>query len=259
MKTRRTEEEMVAYALEIEPKLLPFAPELLADFDELGSDADAIVQAISGLNLPGDATVIDLGCGKGAVGIEIARQLGFRVTGIELFEPFIAICQNAAQEAGVDHRCQFKHGNIVALAGTLPLADIAVFAALGDVLGPLDETMRIIRQYVKPGGYVVISDCFVADGGRSDFAGFEAYAGRDQMLSRLTSWGDEIVVELMPPGEDGNAEAAAILERAQAIAQRHPHFGDQLMAYARAQADEYDFLAENMVEAIWVFRKPSGL
>jgi hypothetical protein len=37
---KRNDEEMIAYALEREPRELPFAPALLADLDELGSDAE---------------------------------------------------------------------------------------------------------------------------------------------------------------------------------------------------------------------------
>ena len=60
----RSEDEMVAYALEIHPSLLPYLPELLADLEELGSDAQAIAGILVDLNLAESTTVVDLGCGK---------------------------------------------------------------------------------------------------------------------------------------------------------------------------------------------------
>jgi cyclopropane fatty-acyl-phospholipid synthase-like methyltransferase len=85
----RSEDEMVAYALETYPELLPYVPELLADLGELGSDAQAITSVLDDLNLTESASVVDLGCGKGAVAVEVAEGLSLKVLGIDLFEPFI--------------------------------------------------------------------------------------------------------------------------------------------------------------------------
>ena len=49
-----------------------------------------------------------------------------------MFEPFIDSCLDLASEAGVSEWCEFRHGNILKLAGQLEPADVAVFAAFGD-------------------------------------------------------------------------------------------------------------------------------
>ncbi|MCC6539765.1 MAG: hypothetical protein IT162_19610 [Bryobacterales bacterium] len=88
--------------------------------------------------------------------------------GVDLFEPFIAHCRKAA--------------------------------ALGDVLGPLDETMRVIRPFTRPGGWIIVSDPYVREGASSHFAGFESYASRKETVRRLTAWGDRLVREVAAPG-----------------------------------------------------------
>ena len=93
----RSEDEMVAYALETHTALLPYLPELLADLQELGSDAEAITRVLGDLNLTKSTTVVDLGCGKGAVAVEVAEGLNLRVLGIDLFEPFIESCKEQAE------------------------------------------------------------------------------------------------------------------------------------------------------------------
>lgn len=254
----RTEAEMVAYALEVQPALLPFVPELLADLDELGSDSELIVRVLSDLRLPPSAKVIDLGCGKGTVSIEIAEKLKLRVLGIDLFEPFIAHCQRAAAEAGVSDLCEFRHGNIARLAGGLEPADAVVFAALGDVLGPLDETMRVIRQFVKPGGLLVVSDPYVRDGGSTSFDGFDGYGSRLETIARLTAWGDVLVrevVEAVDEGEDEDDESLLIMRRAKEIAQRHPELKSDLLQFAKSQGEQNDYADENLVDAIWVIQR----
>ena len=55
----RSEDEMVAYALETHTALLPYLPELLADLQELGSDAEAITRVLGDLNLTKSTTVVD--------------------------------------------------------------------------------------------------------------------------------------------------------------------------------------------------------
>jgi SAM-dependent methyltransferase len=252
----RSDEEMVAYALEIEPGLLRFVPELLADFDELGSDAAAIVQAIGLLDLPSSATVVDLGCGKGAVAAEIAQRLGLRVIGIDLFAPFIPECEARATKAGVNRLCTFARGNIATLAGTFEPADVVIYAALGDVLGPIPETMRIIRQYAKSGRHIIVSDGYLLDGKSNDFVGFENVKSREEMLALWTVHGDILISErIFAPENDGAKEAENIWHRATDLAERHPELSDALLGYARSQANEYAFLAENMVSALWTFRK----
>lgn len=264
-----SDQEMVAYALEADVRLLPYLPDLLADLDELGSDAELITAAIGQLDLPAAPQVVDLGCGKGAVAVEIADTLGFAVTGIELFTPFLASCEALAVCRGVSRHCRFVPGNVRDLYQTLEPHDVAVFAALGDVLGPLDETIAIVRQYVKPGGYMVVSDPFVRPGGRVDFDGFEHYAERELTEQRLLACGDELValhvepfddllVEFAAEDDDESDEGELIGQRAREIVQRlGAEHADSaaVLAFAAAQVAENLFIEENLQDAIWVLRR----
>jgi SAM-dependent methyltransferase len=253
----RSEDDMVAYALETHIALLPYIPELLADLEELGSDAEAITSVLDDLNLTKSTTVADLGCGKGAVAVEIAEDLNLKVLGIDLFEPFIESCKELAESRGVSELCHFIHGDIIKLAGKIELCDVAIFAALGDVLGPLDQTVSVIRQYAKPGGYMVISDGFIKDGGSSDFPGFEQYAERADMIARLTACGDTLVSEIIEAGDcdRGENEGDMIAARAKAIAARQPEIAAEVLNYAETQAAEYKLIDENFIGAIWVLKR----
>ena len=255
----RTEDEMVAYALETHTALLPYLPELLADLEELGGDAEAIAGVLDDLNLTKSTTVVDLGCGKGAVAIEVAEDLKLNVFGIDLFKPFIESCKELAERRGVSELCHFIHGDILKLAGKIEPCDVAIIAALGDVLGPLDQTVSVIRRYAKPGGYMVISDGFIKDGGSSDFPGFEQYAEHADMIVRLTACGDTLVSEIIEADDcdrDKCDESEMIASRAKAIAARQPEIAAEVLNYAETQAAEYEFIDENFVGAIWVLKRP---
>ncbi len=255
----RTEEQMVAYALETEVELLPFIPELLADLEELGSDSEVVAEVIEELDLPNDARVVDLGCGKGATALEIADELGLEVVGVELFEPFVDACNELARKRDLGNKCTFVHGDIVKLAGQLPPADVAIFAALGDVIGRLDTTINIIREYVRPGGFLVISDSFIASGGSTDFPGFEQYAEHDETIRRLTSCGDRLIREVLEEEFDDDEsdldEDALIAARAETIALRHPEIASAVREFAASQAAENAYIASNLCGAIWVLER----
>ncbi len=254
----RSEDEMVAYALEAHTALLPYLPELLADLQELGSDAAAITRVLGDLNLTKSATVVDLGCGKGAVAVEMAENLNLNVLGIDLFEPFIESCKQQAESRDVSELCHFIRADILKLAGKIELFDVAIYAALGDVLGQLDQAISVIRQYTRPGGYMVISDGYIRDGGSSDFPGFEQYAKRSDMIARLLACGDTLVSEIIETNDskgDGCAEGELIAARARAIAVRQPDIAAEVLKYAEAQVAEYEFMDESFVGAIWVLER----
>lgn len=252
---------MVAYALEMDPALLPYASELLADLDVLGSDVGVIVAAVAGLEL-GPATVVDLGSGKGAVAIALARELGLSVHGIELFEPFVDIARQVAEVAGMANRCRFSHGDIATMAGTMPPVDVAVFAALGDVLGPLDVTVGIIREYVRPGGFIVINDSCRRDGSTESFRGFDNTGTPSETRPWLTAHGDELIAEIIESdvevevdSDDGIDEGALLAARAHDLARRHPELESQLRAFVNDQLAEYEYLDRHTVGAVWVLRR----
>lgn len=246
---------MVAYALEAPVSLLPYMPDLLADLEELGSDTKAIVSVLRGLGPTKETSVVDLGCGKGAVAVGIAEELNLRVVGIDLFQPFIEYCEELAASRGVSGLCHFIQGNILKQATKLGPFDMAIFASLGDVLGPLDQTVAVVRQYVKPGGYIVISDGFIKDGKSADFPGFEQYSDHDSIIARLTACGDTLAQEVIQPDACDPRDGELITARAQAIAQRSPKISSDVLLYAQMQVAEYDFLARNFESAIWVLKR----
>jgi 2-polyprenyl-3-methyl-5-hydroxy-6-metoxy-1,4-benzoquinol methylase len=254
----RSEEEMISYALEIEPSLLHCIPELLADLVELGSDADLIVKILQDLQLPISSRVIDLGCGKGAVSVEIADELGFQVLGIELFEPFIESCKELAAQAGISHLCEFRHGDILKLVNQVEPSDVVIFAALGDTLGPLNETIKTIRQFAKPSGFILVSDAFVKDGGSTSFPGFEQYTSREEAIRRLTAHGDTLVTEILEAPSasvEDDDESDLIYRRAKKLAKDHPELEQQLLDFAENQKNENVYIAQNLVGTVWVVQK----
>lgn len=254
----RNEQEMVAYALEIDPALLSFVPELLADLDELGSDTELIVEALRELRLPKTARVLDLGCGKGATAIEIAETLELEVIGVDLFAPFVELCRERARQSGVANRCSFRCADILKLAGEIEPVDVAIFAALGDVLGPLDETIGVIRQLVKPGGYMIICDDYLEEEAPTSLPSYDEYVSHEETLRRLQSHGDAVEREIIEPDTEEDDEGALIRCRAAVLAEKHPELAEAFRRFADDQDRAYEYIAEHLVAAIWVLRRAAN-
>ena len=94
----------VARNLDTTPELLPYLDELLQDLDELGCNLELIVETLRERGLPAGARVLDLACGKGAVGLGLAEKLGFTCEGVDLYAPFIERARAEARERGLAER-----------------------------------------------------------------------------------------------------------------------------------------------------------
>jgi len=145
-------EEQVAEALETTPELLPFLPELLADLDELGTEVRDIVELLRPRGLPAGARVLDLGCGKGTVALALARELGFRVLGVDGFVPFVEEASRHAAERGLAGACEFRQGDLREAVREVGGMDVVMLLAVGRVLGDAAETVEALRRCVRPGG-----------------------------------------------------------------------------------------------------------
>jgi SAM-dependent methyltransferase len=112
------------------------------------------------VELPADASVLDLGCGTGVVARAIAASPGFagRVTGIDQSRDFIDVAQRLADEEGVADRVELAVGDVHAL--DLPDASFDAVVAhtlishVRDPLAVLAEAARVLR----PGGAVAVFD-----------------------------------------------------------------------------------------------------
>ena len=114
-------QQSVADSLEVDKKLLPYMPYLLQDLWALGSAVDEILDLFSTLPLsPGAAKVLDLGCGKGAVSIQIASKFGFDVVGVDAMPEFLKDAHRKSSEYTIPKHEEGILSGIVILFRTVP-------------------------------------------------------------------------------------------------------------------------------------------
>jgi SAM-dependent methyltransferase len=184
------------------PEMLPYIPELLAGMWSLGIPPENIVELLKDRDLePGTTRVLDLGCGKGANSITLARQFGFQAHGIDIFEPFIEEARQRAQEMGVKGICQFERGDIKQATAHLSDYDMVLLIWVGGALGDAAQSIGRIREVIRSGGLMVIGEGYLREGVRAGHPLLERFDRHEVLLKKLTMHGDHLLRELMIPAD----------------------------------------------------------
>lgn len=249
----------IAEAMECTPELLPFLPELLADWWELGGQSHVVLDLLRQLGLPPGARVLDLGCGKGAVLLALAEELDFHGVGVDAFAPFIEEAQRAARARGLVAKCKFCCADLCEVASEYKDFDIAMMLALGAAIGTQDDIVGLLRCCVRPGGYLVIDDSFLAPGVTGPLPGYESYSNREETLRRLTTHGDWLVQEYLFPQEQQareiQAETEKIRRRAEKLMCNHPEAAELIRSYVARQEREGELARSQVVDATWLLQR----
>lgn len=227
--------------MEVDVRLLPLLPELLADLQGLGSRPAAIADALRAAGAPEGATVLDLGCGKGAVSVALAERLGARVLGVDGFPPFLEAARALASERGVADLCDFREGDILEVLRGGASHDVVLLVSVGPLLGDHRRTLEGLRRQVRSGGLVLIADGFLAEGVDA-LPGYEGCSSQTDTLAQLSAFGDVLVHETVTPPAETRATndrcTALIRGRAQRLGRLHPDFAGLLGAYVSRQEHE---------------------
>jgi SAM-dependent methyltransferase len=116
--------------------------------DGLSDTAEAIADAVTGEGFTG-STVLELGCGLGALTFELIRRGASNAVGVDLSPRMIQLANSLANEEGLSRSVTFQLGDGATLG--LPRSDIvildAVICCYPDVTSLIDNSSSAAGRY----------------------------------------------------------------------------------------------------------------
>ena len=140
-------------------------PDDLAPIDELHSRGrEATVDLARSLNLKGDETVLDLGCGIGGPARYLAANFGCKVTGVDLSPGFIEAAIYLTARCGLSDRVMFQVGDAMRLPFEDAAFDVVFLQHVAMNIEDRDALYVEIRRILVPGGRFATYDLVLRDG-----------------------------------------------------------------------------------------------
>ncbi|MBD3383835.1 methyltransferase domain-containing protein [candidate division KSB1 bacterium] len=255
-------QKLVSDSLETDEQMLPEMPFLLEDLWALGSSVKDILRVVENLGLSSDSTVLDLGCGKGAVSVPITSRFKSRITGVDAMSSFLKDANRKAAEYGVAERCRFICQDIMDYVKADHDFDLVIFASVGGIWGSLQNTVAQLRRQIRNGGYMVIDDGYARTSGPLQRKHYEQYRDHQTTLGELTALGDTILTEIDTTQYSRKINRAyldSISKRGAELILQKPELKDKINSYILLQQQECEFLDHHIVGALWLLQKNENL
>ena len=138
--------------------------------------------------------ILDLGCGKGAVSIQMAEEFNCKCLGIDAIPEFIDYAKNKAKEFKVDHLCEFEVNDIRKRIETLPQFDVIILGSIGPVFGDYYKTLSTLSKNLKQNGIIIIDDGYIEDD--SDFS-HPLMQKKSAILNQIKESGMQLIDEII--------------------------------------------------------------
>jgi cyclopropane fatty-acyl-phospholipid synthase-like methyltransferase len=252
-------QQSVANSLEVEIKLLPHMPYLLQDLWALGSSVDQILDLISTLALSSDtAKILDLGCGKGAVSVQIASKFGFTVVGVDAMPEFLKDANKKSAKYQVSDLCTFIEQDILTYVTDKHDFDIVILASLGGIFGSNKKTIKKLRTQIRAGGYIVIDDGYLKKRKLLSRKGYRHCRNYEKTVEELTIFNDHLLTEISTTEVSTkiNNEYLKVIEnRSIELIDQYPELKKNINNYLDLQREECDIIDKELEGMIWVLKK----
>jgi len=143
---------------------------------------------LSNLDWDGEGQLLDIGCGSGALTIELAKKYNrAKIIGVDYWgqrwEYSKNVCDKNADIEGVAERVTFQIGSAAALPFDDQCMDVAVSNLVFHEVGGVKDKRELVREalrVVKQGGIFVFQDLFLWK---------QIYGEPDELLGLIRSWG----------------------------------------------------------------------
>ncbi|MDR5000487.1 MULTISPECIES: class I SAM-dependent methyltransferase [Brevibacillus] len=121
---------------------------------------EATERILQACRLTADTKVLEVAPNMGTTAIQIAKEYGCQVTGIDIHQPSVERAQENIRQHGLEDRVQIAYGNALELPFAAETFDVVINEAMLSML-PLEQKKQAIAEYfrvLKPGGRLATHD-----------------------------------------------------------------------------------------------------
>ncbi len=235
--------------------IFPYLAYILQDIWEIGADPRVMSDLIKKNIDIKQLKILDLGCGKGAVAVNIARELDCTVKGIDLMPEFIKTAKKYARKHRVAEKCVFETGDIRTRIHELKNFDIVILGAIGPILGQLHTTLKKVAGSLKKQGYVLLDDSYINDNSKTDY---NRCLRKSEFYKQINSAGFEIIKEVIfdiSKIENCNKFTYELIEkRINELINQLPEKREIFLNYLKCQEYEIHIIENELVSGTWLLK-----
>jgi len=240
------------------PELYPYLSYILQDFTEIGADPEVMVQLIKKHIPAGFLQIADLGCGKGAISVAMAKEFNCNVTGIDAMPDFIESAKEFAKKEEVSEKCKFFTGDIRTEILSLKGFDLVVLGAIGNVLGNVGETLTKVQKILNPDGYVLLDDAWSKQAdNRADII----FPTETAYYSMIADAGFKVVemdvADMADHSGQENIMMGCMQTRCDELALQHPQLSHIFNQYIQNQQHEFNMMKFELTCATLLLKRNS--
>jgi cyclopropane fatty-acyl-phospholipid synthase-like methyltransferase len=237
-------------------EIYPYLPYILKDIWEIGADPASMLQIIDQKIEKRPLKILDLGCGKGAISIHLARNLDCSILGLDAMPDFVDEAISYSREFAVDGKCTFRVEDIRATVSNYRDYDIIILGAIGTVLGNMLETLQKLKPSLIDKGYVLIDDAWLEDD--SD-CGYTRCLRKTEFYRQIRDAGFFIIHEELFNRKEIESSDMEVFNkmkmRAEDLASKEPEKKSLFFDYLKSQQYEYLMLAHHLTTGTWLLQK----
>lgn len=230
-------------------RLFPYLPYIMQDLWGIGSSPETIVALLQRYgSTRTKLKVLDLGCGKGLISIEIAKIFKCHCYGIDAIQEFIEEARQKAKEHDVWTFCTFEVGDIRSRISELKNYDVIVLGSIGPVLGDYYSTLTLLANCLSPEGVVVLDDGYLEE---NNGYSHPDISKKPELLKQIDDAGMELLDEVIMDRGDIRASNNHIFEkidrRCRELITQYPNKKALFKNYVERQKEENEVLESKMV------------
>lgn len=243
-------EESVVMAMDgSDVALFPFLSYILQDLWEIGASPKVIIGLVrKHTKNYSNLSVLDLGCGKGAVSVKLAKEFNCKCFGIDAVKEFIDEANEKAGEFGVDHLCRFAVADIRERIKTLKRFDIIILGAIGPVFGDYFSTLTIMSKCLTENGIIIIDDGYIEN--ESEYV-HPLIKKQEIILRQIGESGmriiDQVIIKANEIKDADEQIFANLKKRCQELIEKHPQQRELFENYIRDQEQANDVLETKVI------------